>query len=238
MRGQKAGAATQRNRRESRNGVKAASLQAPRRRGRPREISEDERRRRLIAVAEKVFVEQGYGAASMDEVAQDASMSKKTLYQLFDTKEALFAAVITDRMRALSEGAEKGAGTRPLKDAVVEYLCEAACYILSPRHVALFRVLIGEAWRAPGMAQAFDNACAGRGKSVLARWLAQETEAGRLDLEDPVQAAGMLFGMVVGEPHHRMLMGEGRPPSRTTIEARVRKAVDIFLQGAQRRRSA
>jgi TetR/AcrR family transcriptional regulator of autoinduction and epiphytic fitness len=238
MRGQKAGAATQRNRGDSRNVVKAASLQAPRRRGRPREISEDERRRRLIAVAEKVFVEQGYGAASMNEVAQDAGMSKKTLYQLFDTKEALFAAVITDRMRALSEGAEKGAGARPLKDAVVEYLYEAACFILSPRHVALFRVLIGEAWRAPGMAQAFDNACAGRGKSVLARWLAEETEAGRLDLEDPVQAAGMLFGMVVGEPHHRMLMGEGRPPSRTAIEARVRKAVDIFLQGAQRRRSA
>ncbi|WP_191909018.1 TetR/AcrR family transcriptional regulator [Hypericibacter adhaerens] len=55
-------------------------------------------------MAEKVFVEQGYGAASMDEIAQDAGMSKKTLYQLFDTKEALFAAVITDRMLALGEG--------------------------------------------------------------------------------------------------------------------------------------
>jgi TetR/AcrR family transcriptional regulator of autoinduction and epiphytic fitness len=204
-------------------------------RGRPREISEEERRRRLIAVAEKVFVEQGYNAASMDEVAQDAGMSKRTLYQLFDTKEALFAAVITDRMQALSEGAEKGAGARPLKEAVIDYLSEAARFILSPRHVALFRVLIGEAWRAPGMAQAFDHACAGRGKSVLARWLAQEVEAGRLDLDDPVQAAGMLFGMVVGEPHHRMLIGEGKPPSRAAIEARVRKAVDIFLQGAQRR---
>jgi TetR/AcrR family transcriptional regulator of autoinduction and epiphytic fitness len=207
----------------------------PRPRGRPREISEDERRRRLIAVAEKVFVEQGYGAASMDEIAQDAGMSKKTLYQLFDTKEALFAAVITDRMRALGEGAEQEAGARPLKEVVVDYLSEAARFILSPRHVALFRVLIGEAWRAPGMARAFDNACAGRGKSVLARWLAQEVKAGRLELEDPVQAAGMLFGMVVGEPHHRMLMGEGRPPSKDAIERRVRKAVDIFLRGAQRR---
>ena len=204
-------------------------------RGRPREIPEEERRRRLIAVAEKIFVEQGYGAASMDEIAQDAGMSKKTLYQLFETKEALFAAVITDRMRALGEGMEKDAGSRPFEEAVVDYLCEAAHFILSPRHVALFRVLIGEAWRAPGMAQAFDNACSGRGKSVLARWLAEEVKIGHLKLEDPVQAAGMLFGMVVGEPHHRMLIGEGKPPSRAAIEARVRKAVDIFLQGAQRR---
>ncbi|WP_263641734.1 TetR/AcrR family transcriptional regulator C-terminal domain-containing protein [Hypericibacter adhaerens] len=96
-------------------------------------------------------------------------------------------------------------------------------------------MLIGEAWRAPGMVRAFDDACAGRGKSVLARWLTQEAAAGRLDLDDPRQAAGMLFGMVIGEPHHRMLIGEGRPPSRSAIETRVRKAVDIFLQGAQRR---
>jgi len=230
-----AASASMRSRTRGTSSPKNSAATESRPRGRPREISEDERRRRLIAVAEKVFVEQGYGATSMDEIAQDAGMSKKTLYQLFDTKEALFAAVITDRMRALGEGAEQGAGARPLKDVVVDYLCEAARFILSPRHVALFRVLIGEAWRAPGMAQAFDNACAGRGKSVLARWLAQEVEAGRLDLEDPVQAAGMLFGMVVGEPHHRMLMGEGRPPSREAIEARVREAVDIFLQGAQRR---
>jgi TetR/AcrR family transcriptional regulator of autoinduction and epiphytic fitness len=236
MRNRKAiSSAPLRNQSRRSNAPKSEVSVEPRPRGRPREISEDERRRRLIAVAEKVFVEQGYGAASMDEIAQDAGMSKRTLYQLFDTKEALFAAVITDRMRALGEGAEQAAGARPLKDVVVDYLCEAARFILSPRHVALFRVLIGEAWRAPGMAQAFDNACAGRGKSVLARWLAQEVEAGRLELEDPVQAAGMLFGMVVGEPHHRMLMGEGRPPSKKAIEARVRKAVDIFLQGAQRR---
>lgn len=236
MKGRKAASpAPPRGQGRSRVATAGDHLKESRPRGRPREISEDERRRRLIAVAEKVFVEQGYGAASMDEIAQDAGMSKKTLYQLFDTKEALFAAVITDRMRALGEGAEEAAGARPLKEAVVEYLCEAARFILSPRHVALFRVLIGEAWRAPGMARAFDNACAGRGKSVLARWLAQEVEAGRLELDDPVQAAGMLFGMVVGEPHHRMLMGEGRPPSRAAIERRVRKAVDIFLQGAQRR---
>ncbi|HWA44034.1 MAG TPA: TetR/AcrR family transcriptional regulator [Hypericibacter adhaerens] len=186
-------------------------------------------------MAEKVFVEQGYGAASMDEIAQDAGMSKKTLYQLFDTKEALFAAVITDRMLALGEGAEQKAAAMPFKEAVVDYLCEASRFILSPRHVALLRVLIGEAWRAPGMVRAFDDACAGRGKSVLARWLTQEAAAGRLDLDDPRQAAGMLFGMVIGEPHHRMLIGEGRPPSRSAIETRVRKAVDIFLQGAQRR---
>ena len=64
------------------------------RRGRPCQIAEPERRQLLLDAAESVFVELGYSSASMDDIAHRAGMSKKTLYRLFETKEALFAAVI------------------------------------------------------------------------------------------------------------------------------------------------
>ena len=57
------------------------------------------RRERLIAAAEHVFVEMGYGAASMDGIARRAGMSKKTIYQVFETKQDLFAAVIESAAR-------------------------------------------------------------------------------------------------------------------------------------------
>src|SRR5262249_59123089 len=66
-------------------------------RGRPRQISEAERRRRVLAAAEQVFLEAGYGDATMDDVATRAAMSKKTLYQIFPTKEQLFAALMPPR---------------------------------------------------------------------------------------------------------------------------------------------
>ena len=56
-------------------------------RGRPRLLDETTRRDRLVAAAEHVFVEMGYGAASMDDIARRAGMSKKTIYQVFETKQ-------------------------------------------------------------------------------------------------------------------------------------------------------
>src|SRR5215510_15347429 len=79
--------------------------QSPRRsssRGRPRQLDDSARRERLIAAAEQVFVELGYGAANMDGIARRAGMSKKTIYQVFETKQDLFAAVIESRRDALA----------------------------------------------------------------------------------------------------------------------------------------
>ena len=56
----------------------------------------------VLDAAEQVFVELGYTDASMDDIARRAAMSKKTLYQLFDTKESLFAAVIASRRAELA----------------------------------------------------------------------------------------------------------------------------------------
>src|SRR6266699_3404658 len=76
------------------------------RRGRPCQIAEPERRQLLLDAAESVFVELGYSSASMDDIARRAGMSKKTLYRLFETKEALFAAVIAARRATLEASTE------------------------------------------------------------------------------------------------------------------------------------
>src|SRR3954468_14584778 len=71
---------------------------AHRRRGRPLACPEPERRRVLLEAAAREFVEQGYAGASMDAVARRAGMSKRTLYQLFPTKDALFGAMAAGRI--------------------------------------------------------------------------------------------------------------------------------------------
>src|SRR5262249_54909199 len=71
-------------------------------RGRPRQIEETERRQKVIEAAEQVFVAMGYGPASVDDIAHRAGMSKKTIYQVFDNKESLFAAVIAARRAELA----------------------------------------------------------------------------------------------------------------------------------------
>ena len=49
----------------------------------------------IVAAALAVFAERGFAAARLDDIALRAGVSKAALYLYFDTKEALFAAVVT-----------------------------------------------------------------------------------------------------------------------------------------------
>jgi AcrR family transcriptional regulator len=62
-------------------------------------VPEDTRQKLLDAAAE-VFAEKGYASASMDDVAAAAGMTKGALYWNFDGKEALFHALLDERVYA------------------------------------------------------------------------------------------------------------------------------------------
>lgn len=192
----------------------------------PRRLSEDERRIVLVEAAERIFLAQGYAAASMDDVAQAAGMSKKTLYHLYASKEALFDAVVERFCAPMHDAAVPNAPDR--RAALVRVLEDIADHILSPRSVALFRVIASEVKRAPELAAAIER-IRGRKANVLQAWLAAQAAAGWLDIDDAEETAGMLIGMVVGEPHMLMLLGMRQAPTAEERAARVRLAVSIFL---------
>lgn len=69
---------------------------------RPRwERRKEERPAQLLAAALDLFVERGFAGTRLDDVAARAGVSKGTLYLYFDTKEALFKAVVRDNIVAL-----------------------------------------------------------------------------------------------------------------------------------------
>ena len=164
------------------------------RRGRPCQIAEPERRQLLLDAAESVFVELGYSSASMDDIARRAGMSKKTLYRLFETKEALFAAVIAARRATLEATTESGdcPDVQTAEKVLRRFLGGIARFILAPRQAALYRLVIAESQRAPEIAHAFHR----EGPSMArapSNWLALQNARGTLRVADPVSAASMLF---------------------------------------------
>ena len=48
----------------------------------------------ILNAAEKIFCTKGYDAAGMDEIAREARFTKRTVYQYFENKEDLYAAVV------------------------------------------------------------------------------------------------------------------------------------------------
>jgi AcrR family transcriptional regulator len=189
------------------------------------------------AAAASVFVQMGYGAATMDDVARAAGMSKRTLYQLFPSKAALLEAVVEDHVAPLhiDTGLED---ELDLETALVGMLGTAARHLLSPTQLGIFRLITTEVHRSPELAEAFHRAGPGRGEVAIERRLAREVGAGRLRLSSPETAGHMLFSLVIAPTQIATLLGVhgpiGRrePPDEAEIDRRVREAVSVFLRGA------
>lgn len=86
----------------------------------------------LTSAALQLFVEKGFAATRLDDVAARAGVSKGTLYLYFDSKEALFKAVIEEAMLPVLDAGD---------DLVEKYEGSAA---------ALLRELIGAWWQLIG----------------------------------------------------------------------------------------
>jgi AcrR family transcriptional regulator len=64
--------------------------------GRPRALPLEEQRRRVLGAARTVFAQHGYHGATIEAVARGSGTPRPTVYELFGTKEELFAAVVDD----------------------------------------------------------------------------------------------------------------------------------------------
>ncbi len=82
--------------------------------GKRRRVPRAEREEQMLAVAEQVFAERGYQAASMDEIAERVGVSKPMLYEYFGSKDGLLLACVSRARTELLEAtrrATSGAAT-------------------------------------------------------------------------------------------------------------------------------
>jgi AcrR family transcriptional regulator len=88
----------------SRGGSSAANRRGSR-------LPRDERRGQLLGAASEVFVDRGYHAAGMDEIADRAGVSKPVLYQHFSSKLELYLAVLAQHVDNLVSGVRQALRT-------------------------------------------------------------------------------------------------------------------------------
>ncbi len=191
-----------------------------------------QRRDALIETAECVFLRKGYHAATMDDIAAEAGMSKRTLYQLVDSKEDLFTALLERRRRPLDVSGIETEG-RPVDAVLNDMLRLWAHHVLSPSIVALVRLIMAEYMHGRTLSRLLDREGAKPCRDALRDYFAARSANRTLAIEDPEEAANMLYGMAIGNIHIEMLLGIGKARSRAEIDARIARAVAMFLGGAR-----
>ncbi len=207
------------------------------RRGRPPKGSEDARRKALLAAAEDVFLEKGL-AASMDDIAKRAGVSKKTIYACVATKERLFADIIHARIENSQVHGlpDTVADARAAEEAMVRFFVQLARFVLSPPSVNLYRTVAAEAARFPDLARTYYNEGPAHVINILGTWLAARVRDGLLAIDDPHEAASIMGGSIIAAPLRNLTLGISGADTEVAIEKRARSTVRYFLKGALAKR--
>ncbi len=195
-------------------------------------MPEGARRAALMEAAASVFIRDGYAAASMDRVAAEAGMSKRTLYRLFPSKAALFEATIHDSLAPTPFDPAHAHAPDP-RTALTGILEASGRHLLAWRRTGILRLVIAEQARTPELAETVHRVLVRRGATALQRVIAAEMERGRLRPGDPEATGRMLYGMAFGSTQIRLLLGVRQLPSAEEIVELARDAVEVFLNGAR-----
>ena len=199
--------------------------------------SPEERRKAILAAAQKVFLERGYANASIDAVVELAGGSKATVYQQFGNKEGLLGALV-------AEGAEELAHLvheLPLDGALEESLRAFGRgylnLLMRPDRLALFRLTIGECGRVPEIGDVFYRT----GPQTVAKYLTEffrsVAAAGLIETSDPERTAHQFIHSLRGDLYLQNLLNPTRRPTEAELNRHIDFVVETFLAGAQAKAS-
>lgn len=181
----------------------------------------------MLDAALEVFVAQGFRGASMEAIAREAGVTKRTLYRRARTKSALFVDVV-ERL-ALRSGVPELAHIKP---GPLQQRLEAASeillgWMLAPEAIALYRLIVADATTHPSLARSVDGPFQ-RASEALAAILAEGDER---PAEVIRMGADMFVRLVAGEALDRA--AQGIEPSGVSLRTqdRARAGVAFFLAG-------
>jgi TetR/AcrR family transcriptional regulator, mexJK operon transcriptional repressor len=175
------------------------------------QLSVSERKRADIArAALTLFARDGYERTSVDAIAAEAGVSKRTVYSHYGDKESLFLLVIADMYEQMRERFAEimGRMTGEVTDAeksLIATIREAVAEVShSPERALLLRLVIAEMPHMPALLELWRN----RGITpILTGLVTRLAAAGLLSADDPEQAAGHLSALTFGQINSRSMMG-------------------------------
>jgi AcrR family transcriptional regulator len=194
-------------------------------------LDRDARREAILDVAEDVFLEEGFAAASMSTIAARLGGSKGTLYNYFKSKDELFEAYVQRRCVLNHESIYDHAPDGEMVADALTRLGQAYLRrVLSDENLRHFRLIVAEAERSPEIGRAFYETGPARGAQRLADRISEWVSAGRLKAADPLVAARQFLSLCSNHYFKARLCNALPELTDEQVDAEVTAAVDTFLR--------
>jgi len=202
------------------------------RRGRPAQLTGAEREARILDAIEQVVATKGLQGASMAAIARAAAMSKRTLYACYPSRDALFEAWVRRLRAAFVRPLTADERALPLRARLRRLLRREVEDGASQTRLTVLRAIIAEAPRHPDLARAFLREGPRAVRRTVAEELSRAVENGEIVAGDVNATAHLLCDMVCASPLDPLIDPDAAPLSAAEAEARLERALDVFLNGA------
>lgn len=182
-----------------------------------RERRKDARPGELLAAALELFVEKGYAATRVEEVAQHAGVSKGTLFLYFPSKEELFKAVVrrflVDQQPEWKVKIESWPGNTPdlLRYTMQEWWQQVGMTAIS----GISKLIMSEAANFPELAAFYEQEVLAPGRKLVRHILQRGEERGEFRIHNQEYAVYAVLAPLLFLMTWRHSIGAGAPSAST-----------------------
>ncbi|MFI3155011.1 MAG: TetR/AcrR family transcriptional regulator [Methylococcaceae bacterium] len=192
----------------------------------------DPKRQAILNGATRMFLAHGYRNVSMEKIAQAAPVSKATLYNHFDSKNALLAAVIAELCESLLQTMiQVTIEPDDVENNLTQIATSAVDLIFAEDALAIYRLVIAESPDFPELGQLFYQSGPQTVLTQLEDYFRQLNAEGSFNIADPVFAADAFFSMLKGDLHLRCLLSKTIRPSADEKKRLVSQVIAFYMRG-------
>ncbi|WP_150495113.1 TetR/AcrR family transcriptional regulator [Roseibium aquae] len=187
----------------------------------------DQKKKQIIEAAIAEFQEKGFAGASMDRISERASVSKRTVYNHFESKDVLFRDItqcLIDQLNAALEIPYDP--DQPIADALIRLGWAEGELLVNPCFMSLARMIMGETIRDPEMAA--DLEARMTKLSVFEQYMARAIDEGKLAGGDPDLMAQQFLGLIKSRAFFPNMYA-ARVPDRAEVDRIIKDSVDMIL---------
>jgi AcrR family transcriptional regulator len=171
----------------------------------------------------------------MEEIATQVGMSKRTVYDRYEDKGALFKAAVRRAIERYTVPREvvESVASDDLEDTLAAIARQRIANLATPIATKLQRILSAQSYRFPEL---FNDAFAeGTGPTIgfLCDLFMRHSAQGEINVTEPHRAATAFLSLAVGGPAR--IIVSGNRLDKKEVEKHIRFAVDLFLRGVGRR---
>jgi len=193
-------------------------------------MTRSERKRAdIIDAAAQEFRVAGFANTSMDRIAERACVSKRTVYNHFESKDALFESILDILWSRVHDATEVPFDpSRDVRDQLRELALRELDLLADDNYLGLARAMMAEAIRSPELAAKAWGDLHTR-EAGITKWIRSAAKDGRLVVDDPAFAGEQFTALIKTFAFWPQLLGSIPAPTKRERKKLADAATDMFL---------